>query len=309
MHNRGLQISLPLLHTRLGYIHQAVLNCRTVDDPARVFLLNLYHVKGNEYCVMDGHQPRCIDVDWWGVPTANRIDTLENQLIIIHRDWEEFCKDNTTMWEMILRLEDSAYSSKDHGRLAVHSLHPACAWSSRRNYQGPVAPSSTFFDGAAAVCLSYGGLTISEQLRYLLVTLTHQESRGKTHLCLSVAEGSLEDSDALERICVRGDALQEAWRNHQYVQGYSPLKVTLSVDGATSFQIAIQEVEIMEDAIWELKVSRIATDCSQVSHGLPLAHPAIWQEVAAPLSQLDIVPFDYSWMKCELSPLSVSKLY
>lgn len=122
MNNRGLQISLPLLGTRSGYIHQAILNCRSVNDPARVFLLNLYHVEGNEYCVMDGHQPRCTEVDWWDMPNATRIDTLDNELIVIRKDWEEFCRDDMARWEMILRLEDTGCSLTERDKCPAFTL-------------------------------------------------------------------------------------------------------------------------------------------------------------------------------------------
>lgn len=133
--------------------------------------------------------------------------------------------------------------------------------------------------------------------------------QGKTLLHLQVAEGRLEDTPKLNMFYGQENYLSQVGRNHKYVQGYSPLNLTWSADEGTSFKVGIQEVDIMDDTIWQLKVSRMDIDTSDTRPAASMAYSTIWQEITAPLSQLDFVPSDNSWIQCKLGSAVGRNLY
>lgn len=292
--NRGLQISLPVLSTKISYIYQAILNCRSVDDPARVFLLNLYRIEDSEYCVIDGHAPRCIDMDWHRLPATarERANGLDKQEIVIRRSWAEYSRDDTTRWEMIVRLNDT--TCPDQTSLFIHSTFPAETWlNSNRYYKGPLRRVSDAFDGMAAICLAYLDTVHQGITRYVTLNVTHQEALGSTLLTLTFKHAVLEEGtfDTFET------------NNDVTTQGNSSLHTEIALYDGTSLEVVLDEVDMLGDAVWELQMTRRAVN-AKPAPASPVGYTTIFDDYAVPLELLEYIPCEDSWLQCKSKYIS-----
>lgn len=305
--NRGLHISVPILSSRDGDVYQAVLNCRSVDDPARIFLLNLFHAEDNEYCVIDSHYPRCTETDWWKLPSSNRTNTCDKQDIIIRPSWDEFSGARRSNLELVLRLEDKVTSPKDQRGLSVHAAYPTSSWSEDNcYYRGPLETNLGLFHGAATLSFYYGTGKDLSTVCHLLLTFSHREYPGKTHFSFEVSDKSAEDASMPRNNHLYGDTSHASGPVYHSAEGCLPLHAAFEDDMGTAFSVVLQEIEIFGDIVCELRLTR---HIAGVSPTLSISHEAIFDESLVPLERLAFIPYDGGWTKCKFfHHLKIQKL-
>lgn len=91
MNNRGLEISIQGFRTlpatgEPSAQHQAILDCRSANNPSEVFILNLYPAGQGEYCISPRSALRCKTIDWLSLQQSQRMKSFPRRKITITRD-------------------------------------------------------------------------------------------------------------------------------------------------------------------------------------------------------------------------------